>query len=176
MSKPRYTVPKVSLVLRVRDLAPTISAKKVTFSARFIHQRAIAFAHAFPVSPRHTLVIPRRHVSDFFELSPADVAAVYGFRRPVTRAVLPDELPLAVAVVHRQLPHGIQNAGIIGWLLVTLPPVAADLDDKACLNPAEGGHPLAALIRVIAQADLQTIGQARQHVLASFRLQPPVGC
>lgn len=37
---------------------------------------AIAFADAFPVSPGHTLVIPRRHVSDFFELSGAEVAAV----------------------------------------------------------------------------------------------------
>ena len=40
------------------------------------NELAIAFADAFPVSPGHTLVIPRRHVSDFFELSPAEVAAV----------------------------------------------------------------------------------------------------
>jgi diadenosine tetraphosphate (Ap4A) HIT family hydrolase len=35
---------------------------------------AIAFSDAFPISPGHTLVVPRRHVSDFFELSPAEIA------------------------------------------------------------------------------------------------------
>jgi diadenosine tetraphosphate (Ap4A) HIT family hydrolase len=38
---------------------------------------AIATADAFPVSPGHTLVLARRHVSDFFELSAAEVAAVF---------------------------------------------------------------------------------------------------
>ena len=37
---------------------------------------AMAFADAFPVSPGHTLVVPRRHISDFFELSAAEQAAV----------------------------------------------------------------------------------------------------
>jgi diadenosine tetraphosphate (Ap4A) HIT family hydrolase len=40
------------------------------------NELAIAFPDAFPVSPGHTLVIPRRHVSDFFELSAEEVAAV----------------------------------------------------------------------------------------------------
>jgi diadenosine tetraphosphate (Ap4A) HIT family hydrolase len=37
---------------------------------------AIAFLDAFPVSPGHTLVVPRRHVSDFFDLSAAEIAAI----------------------------------------------------------------------------------------------------
>jgi len=32
-------------------------------------ERAVAFLDAFPVSPGHCLVIPRRHESDFFKLS-----------------------------------------------------------------------------------------------------------
>jgi diadenosine tetraphosphate (Ap4A) HIT family hydrolase len=41
------------------------------------NELAVAFADAHPVTPGHTLVIPRRHVADFFELSPAEVAAVF---------------------------------------------------------------------------------------------------
>jgi len=40
------------------------------------NELAVAFADAFPVSPGHTLVIPRRHVADFFALEPAEVLAV----------------------------------------------------------------------------------------------------
>jgi diadenosine tetraphosphate (Ap4A) HIT family hydrolase len=37
---------------------------------------ALAVPDAFPVSPGHTLVITRRHVADFFELSRTEVAAI----------------------------------------------------------------------------------------------------
>ena len=38
---------------------------------------AVAIADAFPVSPGHTLVIPKRHGAGFFELTPDEVMAVY---------------------------------------------------------------------------------------------------
>ena len=38
---------------------------------------AIAFPDAYPVSPGHTLVVPRRHVGDFFELSSAETMALF---------------------------------------------------------------------------------------------------
>ena len=38
---------------------------------------AVAIADAFPVSPGHTLVIPKRHGAGFFELTPGEVMAVY---------------------------------------------------------------------------------------------------
>ena len=41
------------------------------------NELASAFADAFPVSPGHTLVVPRRHASDFFELSQAELGAVF---------------------------------------------------------------------------------------------------
>jgi len=40
------------------------------------NELATALADAFPVSPGHTLVIPRRHVCDFFGLSPTELSAV----------------------------------------------------------------------------------------------------
>jgi diadenosine tetraphosphate (Ap4A) HIT family hydrolase len=38
---------------------------------------ALAVADAFPVSPGHTLIISRRHVADFFELTEGEEAAVH---------------------------------------------------------------------------------------------------
>src|SRR4051794_36801442 len=39
--------------------------------------QALALADAFPVSAGHTLVIPRRHVTSFFELTEDEVTAVH---------------------------------------------------------------------------------------------------
>src|SRR5437868_14330854 len=41
------------------------------------NRHALAVADAFPVSPGHTLIILRRHVASFFEMSADEVAAVY---------------------------------------------------------------------------------------------------
>ena len=43
---------------------------------RILHERETAFAirDGFPVSPGHTLVIPRRHVASFFDVTGAERA------------------------------------------------------------------------------------------------------
>ena len=41
----------------------------------------IAAADAFPVSRGHTLIIPRRHVTDFLDLEENELAAVYQLLR-----------------------------------------------------------------------------------------------
>jgi diadenosine tetraphosphate (Ap4A) HIT family hydrolase len=41
------------------------------------NELAVSLADGYPVSPGHTLIIPRRHVADFFELSPAELGAVF---------------------------------------------------------------------------------------------------
>jgi diadenosine tetraphosphate (Ap4A) HIT family hydrolase len=43
--------------------------------------QALVVADAFPVSVGHTLVIPRRHVTSFFELTSDEVTAVYELLR-----------------------------------------------------------------------------------------------
>ena len=55
------------------------------------NELALAIADAFPVSNGHTLVISRRHVADFFDLSDAEVAAVCELLFRVRRR-LADEL------------------------------------------------------------------------------------
>jgi len=42
----------------------------------FESELAIAFRDGFPVSPGHTLVIPRRHVASFFDTTPQEQAAM----------------------------------------------------------------------------------------------------
>jgi len=46
---------------------------------------ALVIRDGFPVSPGHTLVIPRRHVDSFFDTTPAERASL--FRRPATTSV-----------------------------------------------------------------------------------------
>jgi len=48
---------------------------------------AVAFADGFPVSPGHSLVVPRRHVSDYFELTPEELAAVWALAGEVKVAL-----------------------------------------------------------------------------------------
>lgn len=41
------------------------------------NRRAVAVADAYPVAAGHTLIIPRRHVLDFFELTVQEIRSVY---------------------------------------------------------------------------------------------------
>jgi len=41
------------------------------------NELAVAFADAFPLSPGHMLIIPRRHVEDYFALDEAEQAAIW---------------------------------------------------------------------------------------------------
>lgn len=41
------------------------------------NDQAVAFKDAFPVSPGHALIVPRRHVADLFELTPEEHAALW---------------------------------------------------------------------------------------------------
>jgi diadenosine tetraphosphate (Ap4A) HIT family hydrolase len=54
----------------------------------------VAFPDAYPVSPGHTLVVPRRHAPTFFDTSPDEqtalFAAVIEIRRALDAALHPD--------------------------------------------------------------------------------------
>jgi len=41
------------------------------------NDQAIAVADAFPVSPGHTLVMPRRHLASFFELTKDEILSIH---------------------------------------------------------------------------------------------------
>lgn len=44
---------------------------------------ALAFFDAFPVNPGHALIIPKRHVADYFDLTEDEVAAMQALLREV---------------------------------------------------------------------------------------------
>ena len=48
---------------------------------------AVAFLDAFPLSPGHCLVVPRRHESDFLALTPEEEAAVWALVASVRRHI-----------------------------------------------------------------------------------------
>ena len=54
---------------------------------------AVAFPDAFPVSPGHTLVIPRRHEADYFALTDEEKAAIWRLVDDVRRALDTDLRP-----------------------------------------------------------------------------------
>jgi diadenosine tetraphosphate (Ap4A) HIT family hydrolase len=48
---------------------------------------AAAFADGFPLTPGHTLIVPRRHESDFLALSSAEQAAIWALVPDVCRHI-----------------------------------------------------------------------------------------
>jgi len=60
-------------------------------AGRFICENvfAVAFHDGYPVSPGHTLVVPRRHVADFFSLTQEEQTAIWSLL-PGARRVLED--------------------------------------------------------------------------------------
>ena len=43
----------------------------------YMNEYAVGFLDGFPLNPGHTLVVPRRHVEDLFDLHPIERAAVW---------------------------------------------------------------------------------------------------
>ena len=63
---------------------------------------AVAFFDAYPVSPGHCLIIPRRHEPDFLALSAAEQAAVWALvtvaRAHIEKTATPDGYNIGVNV------------------------------------------------------------------------------
>lgn len=54
---------------------------------------AVAFADTFPLSRGHCLIVPRRHESNFFALTPAEQAATWALLAPTRQYVERDGRP-----------------------------------------------------------------------------------
>lgn len=54
---------------------------------------AVAIPDALPVSPGHTLIVPRRHVAGWFELPEPEQAAVLALANAVQRRVAEERAP-----------------------------------------------------------------------------------
>jgi diadenosine tetraphosphate (Ap4A) HIT family hydrolase len=64
-------------------------------SARIVHSEpeCLALRDGFPVSPGHTLVVPRRHVASIFELNEEEWGAVWSMVGVVRRELAKEEVP-----------------------------------------------------------------------------------
>ncbi|MEJ7931626.1 HIT family protein [Ramlibacter sp. AN1015] len=60
---------------------------------RVIAENDLAFAirDAFPVTPLHTLVIPKRHVVDFFDMTDAETAASTGLLHDLKALIIQED-------------------------------------------------------------------------------------
>ena len=63
-------------------------------------EHAVAFADAFPVSPGHMLIVPRRHEADLFALEDVERAALWALvpdvKRYIERTSSPDGYNIGV--------------------------------------------------------------------------------
>ncbi len=57
------------------------------------NQLAVGLPDAYPVSPGHTLIVPRRHVRDLFDLTAEEQAAVWTLVQPVRQHIEKDYSP-----------------------------------------------------------------------------------
>ena len=63
---------------------------------------AVAFADGFPLSDGHTLVVPRRHESDFFSLTSEEQAAIWSLvalvRLQISAHTVPDGYNIGINI------------------------------------------------------------------------------
>lgn len=66
-------------------------------SERVIAESELAYAirDGFPVTPLHTLVIPKRHAADFFEMTEAEIEACNGLMRELKDAIKAEDTAVA---------------------------------------------------------------------------------
>ncbi len=62
-------------------------------------EKVIAFEDISPVSEGHTLVVPKRHAENLFEISDEDLAAVHMAGRKIARALQKALDPIGVAAL-----------------------------------------------------------------------------
>jgi len=66
-------------------------------SERVIAENELAYAirDGFPVTPLHSLVIPKRHAADFFEMTDAEIEACNSLLRKVRAGITAEDLAVA---------------------------------------------------------------------------------
>jgi diadenosine tetraphosphate (Ap4A) HIT family hydrolase len=88
---------------------------------------AIAFLDAFPLSPGHSLIVPRRHESDFFKLTEVEELAVWRVVRDVRNDI---ETRLAPQGYNVGINIGFAAGQTVGHAHVHLiPRYRGDVDD-----------------------------------------------
>ncbi|QXE92721.1 HIT family protein [Geomonas subterranea] len=91
------------------------------------NELAFAFPDGFPVTLGHTLVVPKRHVASFFEVSPEERAAIFDLVGRVRQLLLEKHAPDAFNI---GINDGVAAGQTVPHLHIHLiPRYAGDTDD-----------------------------------------------
>ena len=87
-------------------------------------EKVFAFGDINPISPGHTLIIPKRHAQDLWEISGDDLAAVHIASRKIINAIKDALQPTGVACVQLNGPGA--NQVVLHYHLHLVPRIAGD--------------------------------------------------
>ena len=87
-------------------------------------EKTLAFEDINPISPGHTLIIPKRHAKDLWEISDDDLTAIHLASKKVIQAIKSALNPSGVACVQLNGPGA--NQVVLHYHLHLIPRVAGD--------------------------------------------------
>jgi histidine triad (HIT) family protein len=116
--------------------------------------RVLAFEDINPVSEGHTLVIPKRHAQNIWEIPAEDLAAVHVASKKVARAIMDALSPSGVAAL--QLNGRGVNQVVMHYHLHLIP-------------RASGGPPLPVCSWELKPGDMEAIRQTAEKIASAIR-------
>ena len=87
-------------------------------------EKVFAFGDINPISPGHTLIIPKRHAQDLWEISGDDLSAVHSASKKIIKAIKDVLQPSGVACVQLNGPGA--NQVVLHYHLHLVPRLAGD--------------------------------------------------
>ena len=87
-------------------------------------EKVFAFEDINPISPGHTLIIPKRHAQDLWEISSDDLSAVHSASKKIIKAIKDVLQPSGVACVQLNGPGA--NQVVLHYHLHLIPRLAGD--------------------------------------------------
>lgn len=87
-------------------------------------EKVFAFGDINPISPGHTLIVPKRHARDLWEISGDDLTAVHLVSKKIIQAIKDALQPSGVACVQLNGPGA--NQVVLHYHLHLVPRIAGD--------------------------------------------------
>ncbi|MFH1240740.1 MAG: HIT family protein [Pseudomonadota bacterium] len=117
-------------------------------------ERAFAFEDINPISQGHTLVIPKRHAQDLWEIREEDLTAVHLAAKKIIRAIRGALAPTGVACL--QLNGRGVNQVVMHYHLHLIPRRSGEPEPPVCSWELEKG-------------DMEVIRQTAEKIAAAIR-------
>ena len=87
-------------------------------------EKVLAFEDINPISPGHTLIVPKKHAQDLWEISDDDLSAVHSASKKIIKAIKDVLQPSGVACVQLNGPGA--NQVVLHYHLHLVPRIAGD--------------------------------------------------